>query len=41
MRDDVTLKDLTARNWRAVAGLELAPDQRDLVASILYSIAQS
>ncbi len=38
---DVTLRDLTAKNWRAVARLKLAPDQEDLVASNLYSIAQS
>jgi diamine N-acetyltransferase len=38
---DVKLEEVTARNWRAVARLELAPDQKDLVASNLYSIAES
>jgi diamine N-acetyltransferase len=41
MRDDVTLRDVTAGNWRAVARLELDPAQDDLVASNLYSIAES
>lgn len=41
MRGDVKLKDVTAKNWRAVARLELAPDQKDLVADNLYSIAES
>lgn len=41
MSEDVRLEDVTARNWRAVARLELTPDQEDLVASNLYSIAQS
>ena len=41
MSDEVRLADVTRRNWRAVARLELAPDQEDLVASNLYSIAQS
>jgi len=31
---------VTARNWRAVARLKLAPEQEHLVASNLYSIAQ-
>jgi diamine N-acetyltransferase len=38
---EVKLKDVTAKNWRDVARLELAPDQRDLVAGNLYSIAES
>lgn len=41
MSDDIELKDVTADNWDAVADLELAPEQRDLVASNLYSIAES
>jgi len=41
MSDDVRLEDVTSRNWRAVARLKLAPEQKDLVASNLYSIAQS
>lgn len=41
MSDEVKLKDVTVRNWRAVARLKLAPGQEDLVASNLYSIAQS
>lgn len=41
MSDEVRLENVTARNWRAVARLKLAPGQKDLVASNLYSIAQS
>ena len=41
MPDEVRLEKVTARNWRAVARLKLAPEQKDLVASNLYSIAQS
>src|SRR4051794_13569293 len=41
MSDDVELRDVTAENWEAVADLELAPEQQDLVASNLYSIAES
>jgi len=41
MSDEVRLENVTARNWRAVARLKLAPEQKDLVASNLYSIAQS
>ena len=41
MSGKVRLKDVTAKNWRAVARLELAPDQEDLVADNLYSIAES
>jgi diamine N-acetyltransferase len=41
MSGAVRLEDVTARNWRAVARLKLAPGQEDLVASNLYSIAQS
>src|SRR5947208_15360623 len=41
MSDDVELRDVTAENWEAVADLELAPEQQDLVASNLYSVAES
>ena len=41
MRDDVRLKDVTEDNWRAVIDLKLDPEQEDLVASNLYSIAES
>ena len=41
MGKDVELKEVTAKNWRAVARLELSPDQSDLVADNLYSIAES
>ena len=41
MSDEVTLRDVTARNWRAVARLELDPAQEDLVASNLYSLAEA
>jgi diamine N-acetyltransferase len=41
MRDDVKLDDVTADNWRAVIGLELAPEQKQLVASNAYSLVQS
>lgn len=37
----VTLKDVTADNWRAVTRLELADEQKKLVASNVYSLAQS
>lgn len=41
MSEEVRLENVTARNWRAVARLKLAPEQKNLVASNLYSIAQS
>ncbi len=41
MSGDVELKDVTAKNWRAIARLELARDQKDLVADNLHSIAES
>jgi|SRR6478672_13158103 diamine N-acetyltransferase len=41
MSNEVRLKDVTARNWHAVARLKLSPEQEDLVASNLYSIAQA
>jgi diamine N-acetyltransferase len=37
----VSLKDVTADNWEAVVELELDADQEDLVASNLYSVAES
>jgi diamine N-acetyltransferase len=41
MRDDVKLKDVTEDNWRAVIGLKLDHGQEELVASNLYSLAES
>jgi diamine N-acetyltransferase len=41
MRKDVQLKDVTASNWRAVVRLELEESQKELLASNLYSIAES
>ena len=41
MRDDVRLKDVTEDNWRDVIALRLDAGQEDLVASNLYSIAES
>jgi len=41
MRDDVKLEDITEDNWRAVIALKLDAEQEDLVASNLYSIAES
>jgi len=41
MAKKIRLKDVTADNWEAVADLELDPAQEDLVASNLYSIAES
>lgn len=41
MGENVELKEVTARNWRAVSQLELAPQQAGLVAGNLYSIAES
>lgn len=39
--DNVRLKDVTEDNWRAVIGLKLEPEQEGLVASNLYSLAES
>lgn len=33
MHEDVELRDVTADNWQAVAGLELDPDQEELLSS--------
>ena len=41
MPEDVQLKDVTASNWRKVVRLELEGSQKKLLASNLYSIAQS
>ncbi|MCC2097702.1 MAG: GNAT family N-acetyltransferase [Hyphomicrobiales bacterium] len=41
MAVNVKLKEITADNWEAVADLELAKDQEDLVADNVYSIAES
>ena len=41
MAKKIRLKDVTADNWEAVADLELDPTQEDLVASNLYSVAES
>lgn len=41
MAKKVSLKDVTTDNWEAVVELELDADQEDLVASNLYSVAES
>jgi diamine N-acetyltransferase len=41
MSKGVQLKDVTASNWRAVVRLELEESQKELLASNLYSIAES
>jgi diamine N-acetyltransferase len=41
MARTVKLRKVTADNLQAVAGLELAPDQADLVADNVYSLAES
>jgi diamine N-acetyltransferase len=41
MRSDVELRDVTAENRKAVAALELAPEQEDLVASNAYSLREA
>jgi diamine N-acetyltransferase len=41
MRGAVELRDVTAANRRAVADLELGPDQKDLVASNAESLAEA
>ncbi len=40
MAPAVKLKPITRKNWEAVVDLELAPAQRDLVASNAYSLAE-
>lgn len=37
----ITLKPITKENWHATIRLEVAPEQRNFVASNLYSIAES
>jgi diamine N-acetyltransferase len=37
----VTLKELTQDNWEACIDLKVHPEQKDFVASNLYSIAES
>jgi diamine N-acetyltransferase len=41
MRKDVRLEDVTTANWRAVVKLELEEAQKELLASNLYSLAES
>lgn len=41
MREHVELRDVTAENRQAVADLELAADQQDLVASNAESLAEA
>ena len=41
MAGTVKLEDVTADNWRAVTRLKLHDTQKDLVASNVYSIAES
>ena len=41
MARTIKLKPVTRRNWQAVAGLKLASKQRGLVASSVYSLAES
>ena len=41
MREHVELRDVTAENWQAVAGLELDPEQEDLVASNAELLAEA
>lgn len=40
-RAAVTLEDVTADNWEAVADLEVTENESDFVASNAYSLAQS
>lgn len=37
----ITLKPIDKDNWHAAIRLEVAPEQRNFVASNLYSIAES
>lgn len=41
MPSQVRLEDVTADNWRAVTRLELTEEQKHLVASNVYSLAQA
>ena len=38
---NVTLREITADNWRACVKLKVAPEQEHFVASNVYSLAQS
>ncbi len=41
MHEDVELRDVKADNWQAVVGLELDPDQEELVASNAESLREA
>jgi diamine N-acetyltransferase len=41
MKKGVRIAEVTAENWRAVAGLELDDEQKEFVASNVYSLAES
>ena len=41
MRENIELRDVTAGNWQAVVGLELSPEQQDLVASNAESLDEA
>ncbi len=41
MPNRIKLRDVTAENWEAVAELEVADEQKNLVADNAYSIAES
>jgi diamine N-acetyltransferase len=41
MLEDIELKDVTAENRQAIAGLSLGPDQEDLVASNAESLHEA
>jgi diamine N-acetyltransferase len=41
MREEIELRDVSADNWQTVAGLELDPDQQDLVASNAESLDEA
>lgn len=41
MSDVVRLKHVTEDNWQAIAALRLGPEQEEMVASNLYSIAEA
>lgn len=40
-RSNIRLADVTSKNWEAIADLSLEPEQANLVASNLFSIAES
>jgi diamine N-acetyltransferase len=41
MHEDVELRDVTADNWQTVVGLELDPEQEDLVATNAESLDEA